>query len=82
MDKARQIVEELADKHGISKSQAHKAVYSQFRFVRYIMEKGDAEAVRLRFFGKFDVHPKRLKKVVENSGGKGLKKKATDPSDY
>lgn len=64
----QKIINELAKEHGISPKRVRKAVMHQFRFVRKIMTKGDFESVRLRYFGKFHVNPKRLEKLKEKHG--------------
>jgi len=61
------IIDRLSIKHSISKKKIEKVVNSQFKFVAKTMKKGDFESVRLRFWGKFEVDPYRLKKIQEKS---------------
>lgn len=63
----QRIINDLAKKHGLAPDKVRRAVMHQFRFVRKIMTKGDFESVRIRYFGKFHVNPKRLKKLQEKN---------------
>lgn len=62
------INQEIAKELGISPNLVQKIVRTQFEFVKYVMEKGEFETVRLPYFGKFMVKPYRLQKVNENYG--------------
>ena len=70
----KQIIKELAVKHKISYAQAEEVVQSQYKFVAHVFKRGQAESVRLPFFGQFHVNPKRLKVLKEINNGKGLRK--------
>jgi len=73
MDRS-EIIDYLAKKHNKTKKEIEKAVQSQIECIAYVMKKGGGESIRLPYFGKFDVHPYRLKKLKENSNGRTLKK--------
>lgn len=53
---------------GITNRLAEKIISSQFDFIRYIIERGDFETVRLPYIGKFEVSPKRLFYVNNKDG--------------
>lgn len=71
--KKEDIIKHLARKHNISYKQVEEAVDSQFKCVAHVFRRGRAEDVRLQYFGKFNVSPKRLKKIKENNNGQGLR---------
>lgn len=73
MDK-EQLIEELAIKHNLTKKEVKEAINSQAECTAHVMKKGEAETIRWRYFGKFEVHPYRLKKLKENSNGRTLSK--------
>lgn len=68
------IIRDLARKHQLTYKQVEEAVQSQFKCVAHVFKRGEAEAVRLPYFGKFSVSEYRLKKLKENSNGQGLRK--------
>jgi len=72
MDK-KDIIEHLAKKHNKTKKEVTKAVNSQSECTAHVMRRGKAESIRWPYFGKFDVHAYRLKKLKENSDGKTLR---------
>lgn len=45
---------------GMTSRLTGKIIASQFDFIRYIMERGDFETVRIPYIGKFSVSDKRL----------------------
>lgn len=69
-----EIIQKLAKKHNLTYKQVEDAVQSQFKCVAHVFKRGEAEPIRLPYFGKFDVSPYRLKKLKENTNGKGLRK--------
>lgn len=62
----REIEKELAEELGIPLEEVSKATHSQFQFVAQTMRKGKLEQVRLPYFGRFYVHPKRKEKFYED----------------
>ena len=66
----REIIADLARKHNVSQDIIEKAVMSQFKFVRRVMSRGRAEGVRLPYFGKFHVDPRRLENLNKKTDGK------------
>lgn len=63
----QQIIDELAKEFDLKPKQVRKAVMHQFEFIRKVMKKGDFESVRLRYFGKFKVNPKRLENLQQSN---------------
>ena len=55
------IIYYLANKYNISLSKVERIVGHQFKYLEKIMKEGNFETVRLPYFGKFSVNPKRLK---------------------
>lgn len=68
----KEIIQQLATKHGIEVKEVEKIVSSQFRLVEKTMAEGNFEAVRLPFFGVFRAKPGRIKHV------NNAKRKATE----
>lgn len=64
------ICKQLAQKYDVSEDKVKSIVYHQFKFVNKIMSQGEFKSVRLPYFGKFEVHPTRLKKIQEKSHAK------------
>lgn len=54
---------------GVTKDLASKVVESQFDFVKYIIQRGDFETVRMPFIGKFSVSKVLLRKVNNREDG-------------
>jgi len=61
----QRIINKLAKKYDLAPDTVRRVVMHQFRFVRRIMTKGEFESIRLRYFGKFHVDPKRLEKLQQ-----------------
>ena len=59
------IIQILATKYNLSLSKVEEIIKHQFKFVEKIMKKGDFESVRLPYFGKFSVNPKRVKYITD-----------------
>jgi|GEM_PF-2979936 nucleoid DNA-binding protein len=72
MDK-KDIIEFIARKHNKTLKEVRQAVNSQPECTAHVFRRGKAESIRWPYFGKFDVHPYRLKKLKENSNGKTLR---------
>ena len=61
----KMIIQILATKYNLSLSKVEEIIKHQFKFVEKIMKKGDFESVRLPYFGKFSVNPKRVKHITD-----------------
>ena len=57
------IIYYLANKYNLSLQKVEKIVNHQFKYVEKIMKEGKFESIRLPYFGKFSVNPKRLKHI-------------------
>lgn len=68
------LIHAIARKHKISFSKAKEAIDSQFKCVKYVMEKGEGDSIRLQYFGKFSVNKKQYE-VLKKKTNKGLQKK-------
>ena len=56
----KEIIKTLAAKYNLTNEQVEEAVFSQFKFVGSLIRKGEFEAVRLPYLGKFHVRKERL----------------------
>ena len=57
------IIQTLATKHNLSLKKVEEIVNHQFKFVGKVMKRGDFDSVRLPYFGKFSVNPKRVEYI-------------------
>ena len=57
------IIYYLANKYDMPLSKIEKIVNHQFKYIEKIMKIGDFETIRLPYFGKFSVNPKRVKYI-------------------
>ena len=64
------IIYYLANKYNLSLQKVEKIVNHQFKYVEKIMKEGKFESIRLPYFGKFSVNPKRLKHMNKNDKDK------------
>jgi nucleoid DNA-binding protein len=55
------IIYYLANKYNLPLRKIEKIVNHQFKYVEKIIKEGKFETIRLPYFGKFSVNPKRLK---------------------
>lgn len=60
------IIYYLANKYNLSLSKVERIVGHQFKYLEKVMKEGKLEAVRLPYFGKFSVNPKRVKYLNKN----------------
>ena len=58
-----EIIYALATKYNLPISKVEEIVTFQFKFVKSIMAKGDFEAIRLPYFGKFSAKKERIKYI-------------------
>ena len=66
----KEIIQRIATKHNLPLSKIEEIINYQFKFVSEIIKKGDFEAVRLPYFGKFSVKQSRLKHINKNKNDK------------
>ena len=57
------IIYHLANKYNLPLSKIEKIVNYQFKYVEKIMKEGKFESIRLPYFGKFSVNPKRVEYI-------------------
>jgi len=57
------IVQILATKHNLPLKKIEEIVNHQFKFAEKIMKKGNFDSIRLPYFGKFSVNPKRVEHI-------------------
>tara|TARA_R100000742_G_C4260202_1_gene78014 strand:- start:204 stop:422 length:219 start_codon:yes stop_codon:yes gene_type:complete len=60
------IIYYLANKYNISLSKVERIVGHQFKYIEKIMKEGKFETIRLPYFGKFSVNPKRVEYMNKN----------------
>tara|TARA_R100000231_G_C5322933_1_gene163975 strand:- start:116 stop:328 length:213 start_codon:yes stop_codon:yes gene_type:complete len=60
------IIYYLANKYNLPLKKIEKIVNYQFKYVEKIMKEGKFESIRLPYFGKFSVNPKRVKYIDKN----------------
>ena len=60
------IIYYLANKYNLSLSKVERIIDHQFKYLEKVMKEGKLEAVRLPYFGKFSVNPKRVKYLNKN----------------
>ena len=60
------IIYYLANKYNISLSKVEQIVGHQFKYLEKIMKEGKFETIRLPYFGKFSVNPKRVEYMNKN----------------
>ena len=61
--KEKSLIQMLATKNNMSLAKIEEIVGHQFKFVHNKMKEGNFETVRLPYFGKFSVNPKRVVKL-------------------
>ncbi len=60
----------LANKYNLPLSKIEQIVNYQFKYVEKIMKEGKFETIRLPYFGKFSVNPKRVEYINKKKDGK------------
>lgn len=58
-----ELIKEVQKELGGSCSEIESVVESQFQFIKYTIEKGLFNSVRMPYFGRFKVNPYRLQKL-------------------
>lgn len=61
-----ELIIEISGKLNLDPEVVEKVVRSQFKFVKDVMESGNAQSIMLHYFGKFAVKEKRLNYLPEN----------------
>jgi nucleoid DNA-binding protein len=67
----QKIYERIEEETGVPKHKVEEAVKHEFSRTAELMASGDREkkefpSIRLQYFGKFDVHPKRIEYLQNN----------------
>lgn len=62
-----EIIYMLATKYNLPIKTITEIINHQFKYVTKIMAKGDFDAIRLPYFGKFSVKAKRLKYIKDKN---------------
>ena len=58
-----EIIQFLATKYNLPLKKIAEIINYQFKYVTKVMEDGNFESVRLPYFGRFSVKPKRLEYI-------------------
>jgi len=64
------IIYYLANKYDLPLSKIEKIVDHQFKYIGEIMKEGKFETIRLPYFGKFSVNPKRVEYINKKKSEK------------
>lgn len=67
MPKKEEIIKDLAEKYKISTQEVERAVMSQFKFAKQMMEKDNFPSIRLPFFGIFRASKKKLNHIKKHN---------------
>jgi len=57
------IIYKLANKYNLPIKKIKEIVEYQFKYTTEVMKKGEFEAIRLPYFGRFLVNPKRVEHI-------------------
>ena len=60
-----ELIYHLANKYDLPLKKVKQMIEYQFKFVEKIMKKGGFESIRLPYFGKFIVNPKRIEHITK-----------------
>tara|TARA_R110002020_G_scaffold345259_2_gene559277 strand:+ start:258 stop:479 length:222 start_codon:yes stop_codon:yes gene_type:complete len=60
-----ELIYHLANKYDLPLKKVKQMIEYQFKFVEKIMKKGGFESIRLPYFGKFTVNPKRIEHITK-----------------
>ena len=64
------IIYRLANKYNLPIKKIKEIVEYQFKYTTEVMKKGDFEAIRLPYFGKFSVNPRRVEYINKKNDTK------------
>lgn len=59
----KELIYSLANKYDLPLSKVEEIINHQFKYVVKIMKQGDFKMIRLPYFGKFSVNPKRVEHI-------------------
>lgn len=76
-----EIIKQLSEKYKVSQEQIEKAVNSQFKFAKQLMEKQDMPAVRLPYFGKFIINKRKLNHIKRHERNKTNGQSSTEKEE-
>ena len=65
----KQIIQKLATKYNLPLKKVESIVMHQFKYVARIMEKGNFDAIRIPYFGKFSSNKKRREYITALKDG-------------
>jgi len=60
-----ELIYHLANKYDLPLKKVKQIIEHQFEFVEKIMKKGNFDSIRLPYFGKFTVNPKRVEHITK-----------------
>ena len=60
-----ELIYSLANKYDLPLKKVKQMIEYQFKFVERVMKKGNFDSIRLPYFGKFTVNPKRVKHITK-----------------
>ena len=58
-----EIIELIANKYHLPKSQVERAIHAQFKYAKQFMERDSMPTVRLPYFGKFIINKKVIQQI-------------------
>ena len=61
----KEIIYSLANKYNLPLQKIEEVVNYQFKYTAKVMKAGEFEIIRLPYFGKFSVNPKRVKYLTD-----------------
>jgi nucleoid DNA-binding protein len=67
MSTKQNLIQKIATKHNLPLSKVEEIINYQFKFVARTIKKGDFQAVRLPYFGKFSAKKERIKHIQDGS---------------
>lgn len=59
----KEIIYSLANKYSLSLKKVEEIVNYQFKYTAKVIKAGKFEVIRLPYFGKFSVNPKRIEHI-------------------
>ena len=65
----KQIIQKLATKYNLPLKKVESIVMHQFKYVANIMEKGNFDAIRIPYFGRFSSNKKRREYITALKDG-------------
>ena len=57
------LIYSLANKYNLPLKKVKSIIEHQFKFVEKVMKRGDFKSIRLPYFGKFSVNPRRVEYI-------------------